>query len=314
MTPRLSSQWETAYSPSIRWQMGCFMTVFQCRSISALLALLWFFLMGAAWGQESVPFSFEPTQISGGAAAQRSGVFLADENEIDLPASALDLGSQARGNQLETDGYAVFSKQSPDWVALFTGVLACVALLQLFAIGWQVWFMGRAWKDSRYLAGPLVIMEMPETGRIKGNCFYPDSPRFCLHNLGASPAIVYRICRHWEATTGRPPSRIDPDNPPKGALLKEDHFPVGPGQRTHERWSGGKRFHIPANNRIWFLGFIEYRDLLGRRWRSGFCFVGDRAVDGSVRLHRTWPRNASEYHYTRKLPKRWWVWRTARNL
>lgn len=101
----------------------------------------------------------------------------------------------------------------------------------------------------------------------------PNQPVLCeIKNSGRGPAILTGMKRIWVAGDRTvPPAPIDPDDRDKVAVTS---MPVSTDGMIIPAESE-KPIPRKPNEYLTFYGFLEYRDLAGNRFRSGFAFNYD---------------------------------------
>lgn len=191
------------------------------------------------------------------------------------------------------------------------GIATFGSIAVAFSLGlsaWAVIITSKTHGFTEALEQPLLGIKMPENeftfaeGRLSDNEIF-----FRVINTGRSPAQIVSIRRCWDVTQGKPgfPEPIDPNNPGERGLEKPYPRFVGAGAETEGIWSQHvKLLKIPQGlvpDRIFFHGFIRYRDLSGRRFVSGFCYFLNPTERGESRFRFAWPgHNTERYHYHRE--------------
>lgn len=81
---------------------------------------------------------------------------------------------------------------------------------------------------------------------------------------------------------------------------------IGPSSHSHPLDSFSDNilkpaYIVEANSWIWFFGYLEFHDLAGKRYESGFLHVLRQDAKG-LGLHLALPEdNAEQYNYHRTL-------------
>lgn len=134
-----------------------------------------------------------------------------------------------------------------------------------------------------------------------------DEIWFVIKNSGKSPAIVTGIYRRWGWYDSLPEPVASRNH--KDAIYKKISLPIGGGETSGFIRSnlGQIRSATPAK-RIYFDGFVEYHDLLGNRFVSGFLIT-----HAAGRFHMAWTEEDedSKYNYFTELPnvsRTWKFW------
>jgi hypothetical protein len=168
----------------------------------------------------------------------------------------------------------------------------------------------RAFSDE---SRPVFIVEIDESSEkqwIEGNA--KEELVFYIKNVGRGVGVMKRLCRYWEEVPhGQMPVPIESNRIPPMASVADNEIAIGAGTCSHKikaRIQKIRKFGEPAldstniQNDIFFLGFIEYVDLGGNSFISGFCFIGV-SREPRMGLHIPWPKDgtASRYNYHRRI-------------
>jgi hypothetical protein len=127
-----------------------------------------------------------------------------------------------------------------------------------------------------------------------------NTPFFDVLNAGRSGAIITGMYRTWAVCNGNSvPPVIEYTRTPDLCFYKTNYIPVAAGGHSPSIKGYMKKIEFPiaAENIIYFYGYIEFSDLAGDRYVSGFSLVFDQG-----RFHTAWPpKDAEKYNYHRKL-------------
>jgi hypothetical protein len=129
---------------------------------------------------------------------------------------------------------------------------------------------------------------------------WPEVPALTctVKNAGRGPATIVSICRKWEARPANNwPAPIS-DNKYTVAIS----MPVGPNGETPPIFSRTDQIRCPINCDDWifFLGYVEFIEENGEKYRSGFCYVARPDIKG-IGFHVAFIPNKEKYWYQEKL-------------
>ena len=152
---------------------------------------------------------------------------------------------------------------------------------------------------------PWLSVEIEQEGNIEltKNGFAEDGVPlkeiwFKIRNAGNGPAIIEVLHRRWSVCNEkRLPDPITPSGKSKGGKSKSAALPIGgAGTSGSIRTTYETSFpfeKLRANSRVFFDGYIEFRDSADVRYVAGFCIIFE-----SGRFHAAWPRiDPEKYHY-----------------
>lgn len=171
---------------------------------------------------------------------------------------------------------------------VFSGVAGVAAVVAAL-------FAGKAWRENRRSADaaermltgyerPFLLLEVVESGvTFEGGSIRFDVTKYRFKNLGRVPALLTR--RHFELQSAAGlPHPIDPEK--EDGQLVVHGIAVAAGGESPV-WETGLALPLISALRprapprkdqdgdrtsVFFHGFVEYRDLAGRAWVTGFCF------------------------------------------
>ncbi|WP_425996327.1 hypothetical protein [Caulobacter sp. DWR1-3-2b1] len=203
------------------------------------------------------------------------------------------------------------------------GALILSLLTTLAAVA-AATFAALAWRENkrsanvaeRMLTGyerPFLLLEVVQSGIvIDGSSIAFGVTKYQFRNLGRVPALLIR--RHFELESGDVmPEPIDPQKEAGqavvhgiavGANATSDQIDVGSAQPLV---SAFKRFRQSGHRTkmgrpsVYFHGFVEYRDLAGRVWITGFCFAHSDNEIGFQLLSLAERDGPDPYNYDRQV-------------
>jgi hypothetical protein len=210
------------------------------------------------------------------------------------------------------------------WQArLGIGALTMSGVAGLAAIAAAL-YARNAWRENqrsadvaeRMLSGyerPFLLLEIVKSGvTLRDKSITFDVTKYQFRNLGRVPALITR--RHFElVSAGAMPEAIDP-NTEAGKTVVHG-IAVGADGVSQEYETGRalplqsvfKKVHLPPrplgnNDRtVYFHGFVEYRDLSGRSWITGFCFAQSDNEIGFQPLSFAERGGPDPYNYDRQI-------------
>jgi hypothetical protein len=146
------------------------------------------------------------------------------------------------------------------------------------------------------LERPYIAVEVTDPGiqvDMTGKfSFLPSQPRWEAINYGRSPAILIDRITNWKVEAdGTLPYPVKPDkakgNPfPQGCLVDRGR----PYNEIHNYLADLSSYDIMLDAdawkkwRIYFHGFVRYRDILGGVYVNGFCLMFDHRGQRYVRI------------------------------
>jgi hypothetical protein len=213
-----------------------------------------------------------------------------------------DLCAQWQAARAATD-----AADSASWAVFWTFAslvlsgLGLIALLITIRQGREILDLERA---------PFLVIRIKDGKKVSwnGRNLLPQTILFEIENVGRGPATITRIHREW-AVGPDCPQPIDVETPRPASRSKAVHITVGPGTKSDELDSlneslipiAAKDQVVGPNPWVSFLGYVEFNDLAGRRYISGFHHVwrGNLPKRG---LHLALPQTGAEkYNYHREL-------------
>lgn len=199
------------------------------------------------------------------------------------------------------------------WSAI-TGVAAIAAAL----------YARNAWRESRRsadlaeraMAGyerPFLLLEIVKSGITLGDRTITfDVTKYVFRNLGRVPALITR--RHFELVDGADmPEPIDPTREAGKPVVHGVAVGANGVSQEHETGRalpllsrlkpGAARRKRDADEplSVYFHGFVEYRDLSGRTWITGFCFAHSDNEVGFQPLSLAERGGPDPYNYDRQV-------------
>lgn len=155
---------------------------------------------------------------------------------------------------------------------------------------------------TRALETPWLGIRMPEgVIQFDSNGFVHRPIKFRIVNMGRSPAEIVEVARIWIATDGTCPPALTPQNV---ACDKVKPLPrrVASQSETEPIWANEGQmpaFHEGLPRRIFFQGYIRYRDAMKTPYIAGFCYFIE--PKGEQEFAFLWPwENAEDYNYCRE--------------
>lgn len=181
-----------------------------------------------------------------------------------------------------------------------------------------------AWRENqrsadvaeRMLSGyerPFLLLEIVRSGVTLGDKSITfDVTKYQFRNLGRVPALITR--RHFELVPARAiPDPIDPDTEAGKAVVHgiavgadglSQEYETGRALPLHSAFKKGRLAPHPAggdDRTVYFHGFVEYRDLSGRGWITGFCFAHSDNEVGFQPLSFAERAGPDPYNYDRPI-------------
>ena len=181
-----------------------------------------------------------------------------------------------------------------------------------------------AWRENqrsadvaeRMLSGyerPFLLLEIVKSGVTLGDKSITfDVTKYQFRNLGRVPALITR--RHFElVSAGAMPEAIDPDTEAGktvvhgiavGADGVSQEYETGRALPLHSVFKKGRLPPRPDDDddrTVYFHGFVEYRDLSGRGWITGFCFAQSDNEVGFQPLSFAERGGPDPYNYDRQI-------------
>jgi hypothetical protein len=185
-------------------------------------------------------------------------------------------------------------------------------------------FAGGAWRANkrsadvaeRLLTGyerPFLLLEVVESGvEIEGRSITFGTTKYRFRNLGRVPALITR--RDFVLGVGvEMPEPLDPQMEAGKAVVhgvavaaggESAVIDVGSAEpllsafRQFRQGYTQKKIGSPS---VYFHGFVEYRDLAGREWITGFCFVHSDNEAGFQPLSLAARGGPDPYNYDRPM-------------
>ena len=216
-----------------------------------------------------------------------------------------------------------------DRLALFTVFLFCVAVSQAGLFVWQLFYMRRGMDDAKLAAEaakaaaeatklqasaiisaqrPYVFLKVQENGikfNLNGTFEYgTERFKFELRNYGRTPALLLELKEKAVVVAGVTDAP-KPLNPMKdrGRLLPAGTIaPANGADRTmaYNLLGDAENFQSLLNKDAWkncrlfFCGFVRFRDTFGNNYITGFQMVFSP-------IHNAWAlRGGEEYNYARQ--------------
>ncbi len=198
-------------------------------------------------------------------------------------------------NRIAADGIAAQVEAARWQTSLGFTALGLSAIAGLAAVAAAV-YARRAWQENRrsadvaerMLSGyerPFLLLEIVKSGVTFGDkSITYDVTKYRFRNLGRVPALITR--RHFElGNSGEMPDPIDPDqeagrpvvhgvavaaNDVSQEIETGRALPLFSALKPGRKVKTGDDDALPS---VYFHGFVEYRDLAGRGWITGFCFA-----------------------------------------
>lgn len=256
----------------------------------------------------------------------RAVIALPPETAKPAPASAQDratLAAAVEANRIARDGLDAQVEATRWQIALGLGGLIFSAVAGLAAI-FAALYARNAWRENkrsadiaeRMLIGyerPFLLLEVVKSGvTITDNSITFDVTRYRFRNLGRVPALITR--RHFELESGA--DMPDPVDPKQEAGLPVAHGVAVAADAISEEIETGRALPLHSAFRrepkrqaakkgerqsVYFHGFVEYRDLAGRRWITGFCFAQSDNEAGLQPLSLVEPGGPDPYNYDHQL-------------
>jgi hypothetical protein len=235
------------------------------------------------------------------------------EAERDTRASCAE-GANCEQKSLRLQARELASTEAGFTVAFWQLI---VSLAGLAAVSVTVIYAHHAWKEAKRAADiadralgalerPFLVLQVVESGiEVSEDSTSYGKTTYQLVNFGRTPAILTR--RHF-AMTWSVPEPIDPQSNIGqriafgvviGAGRESPTYEVGSAvplnSALREHGKGRKR----ERREPYLIGFVQYRDLMGHEYVTGFCLEHER---GAFDLS-SWARPGEEdrYNYDRKL-------------
>lgn len=238
-------------------------------------------------------------------------------HELATLAAAVDANRIARdalGAQIEA---AQWQTRLGVGALLFSGVAGLAAIAAAL-------YARNAWKENRrsadvaerMLSGyerPFLLLEIVESGITLGEKSITFGvTKYQFRNLGRVPALITR--RHFELEDGiEMPDAIDPEKEPGKAVVHgiavgadgvSQEYETGRALPLQSALKKGRRVPVPVADdepTVYFHGFVEYRDLSGRTWITGFCFAQSDNELGLQPLSLAERGGPDPYNYDRRI-------------
>ncbi len=269
--------------------------------------------------------------FAGGATSETSASIAAPVTAAAEPIptsarSALDVASLAtalEANEIAKDGIAAQIKAARWQTALGLSALLLSGIAGLAAVAAAL-YARRAWRENqrsadiaeRVLIGyerPFLLLEVLQSGvSFAEDAITFDVSKYRFRNLGRVPALITR--RHFELEDSlEMPEPVDPDQEPGrpvvhgvavGATSASEEFETGralPLQSALTRSARRTPRQKGERPTVYFHGFVEYRDLAGRGWITGFCFAQSDNEIGFQPLSLTKRDGPDPYNYDRQI-------------
>lgn len=207
--------------------------------------------------------------------------------------------------------------------SLGIGALTMSGVAGLAAIAAAL-YARNAWRENqrsadvaeRMLSGyerPFLLLEIVKSGVTLGDKSITfDVTKYQFRNLGRVPALITR--RHFElVSAGAMPEAIDPDTEAGktvvhgiavGADGVSQEYETGRALPLHSVFKKGRLPPRPDDDddrTVHFHGFVEYRDLSGRGWITGFCFAQSDNEVGFQPLSFAERGGPDPYNYDRQI-------------
>ena len=166
---------------------------------------------------------------------------------------------------------------------------------------------------------PFLVVRPIDGDKIRwsGSGFTPSRVYFKIENVGRGPAIVTAIHREWQVCPkNQYPEAIDPTRPQEMEegpawrpwFRKPVRMTIGSSSSSHELDSFSDDFerespNVTDTSWIFFIGYVEFEDLAGNRYASGFLHILRQDIPDRG-LHLALPeKRASEYNYQKPLTR-----------
>lgn len=224
------------------------------------------------------------------------------------------IAAEGLAGQLETNRSQMTLGRWALGLSVVTGLAAVAAAI----FAWGAW---RANKRSaevaeKMLVGyerPFLLVEVVQSGiEIEGGSVTFGTTQYRFRNLGRVPALITR--RDFMLGVGTEmPAPLDPQKEDGTAVVHGVAVPPGGETAAIEVGSAEPLFSAFRQIRrgytrkgvgapkVYFHGFVEYRDLGGRGWITGFCFVHSDNADGFQPLSLAVRGGPDPYNYDRPL-------------
>jgi hypothetical protein len=215
-----------------------------------------------------------------------------------------------RPNQEDHSAYGVIAAGSASVGAFLNRHAAAINAVATLVIAGFTGILWWATISANYVAArafdassrPILVVDI---GNVSKDWRASDDPMFEILNVGTGAGIVTKLCRSWQVVGKVNEVRpITPGEKLDRAITKENEIAIGPGRRSGaiRMRSDLLRNGSPLDGRhTFFMGYIEYRDLAGNRFISGFCHIYDSSRP-EIGFHFAWPnKDARNYNYHRSL-------------
>lgn len=269
----------------------------------------------------------------GGGAAQASpstsasaGVLAAAEPARTAAPTAHDvapLNATLEANQIAKDSLAAQVEATRWQIGLGLGALVLSGVAGIAAVAAAL-YARRAWRENqrsadvaeRMLTGyerPFLLLEVVKSGvTIADDSTTFDVSRYKFRNLGRVPALITR--RHFELEDSvEMPEPIDPEKEvglpvvhgvAVAANAASEEFETGRALPLHSAFRRSHKHNKRQQGErstVYFHGFVEYRDLVGRGWVTGFCFAQSDNEVGFQPISLAERNGPDPYNYDRQV-------------
>lgn len=233
------------------------------------------------------------------------------------------LGAARDANRIAEEGIAAQVEAARWQTMLGFSALGLSAIAGFAAVAAAI-YARRAWRENRrsadvaerMLSGyerPFLLLEIVKSGVTFGEkSITYDVTKYRFRNLGRVPALITR--RHFElGDNGAMPDPIDPEKEAGkpvvhgvaiGANDVSQEIETGRALPLFSALKPGRRVKPgddEARPSVYFHGFVEYRDLAGRGWITGFCFAQSDNEAGFQPLSLATRDAPDPYNYDRPI-------------
>lgn len=237
------------------------------------------------------------------------------------PLERATLDAAVDANRIARDGLAAQIEAARSQAALERWSLFLSAVAGLAAIA-AARFAAFAWRANersavvaeKMLVGyerPFLLVEVVQSGiEIEGRSVSFGTTRYRFRNLGRVPALITR--RDFMLGVGAEmPEPLDPQKEDGRAVVHGVAVPaggktavidIGSAEPLLSAFRQLRQSYTPKGigpPKVFFHGFVEYRDLAGRGWITGFCFVHSDNEAGFQPLSLAVRGGPDPYNYDR---------------
>jgi hypothetical protein len=239
------------------------------------------------------------------------------------PFERATLAAALDANRIAEEGVSVQVEAARWQAGLAFGALVLSAIAGLAAVAAAV-YARRAWRENRrsadvaerILSGyerPFLLLEVVTSGvSFAEKSITFDVTKYRFRNLGRVPALITR--RHFELEDSADmPDPVDPDKEAGrpvvhgvavGANAASEEIETGRALPLLSALKPGRKPKVGKDRErptVYFHGFVEYRDLAGRGWITGFCFAQSDNEAGFQPLSLTAQGEPDPYNYDRQV-------------